>query len=407
MAPRHPNRQCGSGRRDPRAAGSVILLVLMTLLLTAFALTKYLERTTIDLLADARAAGADRLRVEAYSALETVLAVLQEFRTVNGSLRSPTEGWGEPLGFASYAPPEGLKVEVMLEDESGRLSLPQADFQTLRDLFVLLDQKETEAERLADALLVWMQPGYEPSDSFSARATDYERAAVPHDPPRRSLHSYAELAGIKFVRERMFDEQGHPNELWRRFAASVSLFKFTSPNTNAALPTTLAALGSYDDTNVQKITDYLGGLGSFTRQGPTWFRAQQDVASLLGPAASSKLGTQVRCLRVNVTVHEGPTSFKLSAVVAAPGDAQPPPANPQINADGDTTAATDQNSSPSRPTDASRSPPGTGGASGTGTGTGATSQTTTTTLNYPFTLLEIRENDEMVGPQAAPGSSSP
>ena len=102
-------------RRSRSRAGSVILLVLMTLLLTAFALTKYLEKASIDLLADARAARADRLRVQAYSALETVLAVLQEFRTVNGALHSPAEGWGDPLVFAGYAAPEGLTVEVAVE----------------------------------------------------------------------------------------------------------------------------------------------------------------------------------------------------------------------------------------------------------------------------------------------------
>ena len=290
----------------------------MTLLLTAFAMTKYLERTTIDLLADARDASAGRLRVVAYSALETTLAVLQEFRTVNGTLLSPTEGWGAPLDFAGYTPPEGLAVTVSLEDESGKIPLPHADFATLRDLFILLGQKQTDAERLADALLVWMQQGYEPVDSFSARATDYEREAIAFDPPGRSLHSFSELGSIKFVRDLFFDDQGQPNELWRRFVDSVSLYDFTQPNINGARDTTLAALGGYDDTNVKKIADYLGGSGSYVRQGPTYFRTQQDVASLVGLSmASPRLTTQVSCLRVNVTVREGSTSFNLTAVVAA------------------------------------------------------------------------------------------
>jgi general secretion pathway protein K len=387
--PPTPNAGHGRACRNLGEAGSVILLVLMTLLLTAFALTKYLEKTTVDLLADARDVRAERLRVEAYSALETTLAVLQEFRTVDGGLYNPTEGWGAPLDFAGYAPPEGLVVEAAIEDESGKISLPHADFQTLRDLFLLFDLKQSDAERLADALLVWMQQGYEPVDSFSARATDYERAALPHDPPARSLHSFSELGSIQFVRDLFYDDQGRPNELWRRFADSVSLYDFTQPNLNGARDTTLAALGGYDVTSIKLITDYLGGLGSYTRQGPAYFRTSQDVAGLVGQAAmSSRLGTQVRCLRITVTVREGSTAFRVSAVVASPGGAGLPPADAPTATTSSSTTTTNQNSS------------GTNASGSTAAATTSTSTTSTQTqpsLNYPFTLLEIRENDEIVG----------
>jgi len=396
----------GTGRRRPaRRRGSVILLVLMGLLLTAYAMTKYLERTTIDLLADARDARDERLRVEAYSALETTLAVLQEFRSVNGTLISPTEGWGDPLGFAGYTPPAGLTVTVSLEDESGKIPLPHADFATLRDLFLLLDQKPTDAERLADALLVWMQPGYEPVDSFSARSTDYERSAIPFDPPQRSLHSFSELGSIKFVRDLMFDDRGQPNDLWQRFVDSVSLFDFNQPNINGARETTLAALGGYDDTNVRKIEDYLGGAGSYAREGPTYFHTQQDVAALVGQAmASPKLGTQVSCLQVNVTVREGSTSFNLSAVVAPPGGARLPPADPPTtpSANTGTTPSALTTSATPNPSDAGQSGSNQSGSAASDATTGAA---TPPVLNYPFTLLEIRENDQITPAAPTPASS--
>jgi general secretion pathway protein K len=329
-----------------------------------------------------------------------VLAVLQEFHTVDGALRSPAEGWEAPLEFAGYTPPEGIAVAVSLEDESGKLSLPHADFTTLRDLFVLLGQKQTDAERLADALLVWMRPGYEPVDSFSARATDYERDAVPFDPPGRSLHSFSELASIKFVRDLFFDDRGQANELWRRFIDSVSLYDFNQPNINSARDTTLAALGGYDDTNVRKITDYLGRAGSYVREGPTFFRTQQDVAALVGQAmASPRLSTQISCLRVNITVREGSTSFNLSAVVVLPGGARLPPADAPTSATNTTPAA-------STPSNANTT--GSGATGGPVTSTSATPPTaggaSLPALNYPFTLLEIRENDEITG--GTPSSSS-
>ena len=389
--------------RRRKRAGSVILLVLMMLLFTAFALTKYLEKMSIDLLADAREARADRLRVQAYSAMETVLAVLQEFRTVNGALSSPAEGWGEPLDFAGYTPPESLKVEVTLEDESSKISLPHADFQTLRDLFVLLGQKQTDSEHLADAILVWIQQGYEPADSFTARATDYERAAIPHDPPGRSLHSFSELASIQYVRDMLYDEGGQPNDLWRSFVSSVSLFDFTQPNVNTARMTTLAALGNYDETNVKTITDYLGGLGSYSKQGPAYFRSAQDVAGLVGAtAASPRLGTQVRCLRVNVAVYEGSASFRVSAVLTSSGGAQLPPPDPVNAADTSTSsAAANDATAAQNAANAARGP----AAATTTNPPAATSTQTQPQLNYPFTLLEIRENDEIVSPGTSPQSA--
>jgi len=372
----------------------------MTLLLTAFALTKYLEKASVDLLADARAARADRLRVQAYSALETVLGVLQEFQTVDGGLLSPAEGWGNPLDFAGFAPPDGLTVEAALEDESAKIPLPHVDFPTLRDLFLLLGQKQSDAERLADALLVWMQQGYEPANSFTARAADYERAAIPHDPPARSLHSFDELASIQFVRDRLYDENGRPNELWRNFVDSVSLYDFSVPNINTARMTTLAAFGGYDEASMKMITEYLGGLGSYSRLGPAYFHNAQEVAGLVGQAASPRLGTQVRCLRVNVTVREGQTSFRVSAVITASGGAQlPPPDQPTTTDNSTSSAAADdatagQNSPNATATNSS-------GAAATGPTADSQAQAA---LNYPFTLLEIRENDEIV--DTAPPSPS-
>ena len=95
-----------------RRNGSVILIVLITVLFATTALTLFIERASTDLLVDAREADAARLRLEAYSALETTLGVLEDFRTVIGSLHSPSEGWSEPLLFANYEPQSGHRIDV-------------------------------------------------------------------------------------------------------------------------------------------------------------------------------------------------------------------------------------------------------------------------------------------------------
>jgi hypothetical protein len=183
---------------------------------------------------------------------------------------------------------------------------------------------------------------------------------------------------------------------------SVSLFDFSQPNVNSARMTTLAAFGNYDEASMKFIADYLAGLGSNPRQGPAYFQNAQDVAGLVGQAASSRLGTQVRCLRVYVTVSEGRTSFRVSAVVTSPGGAQLPPPDTVTTAQ-DSTGSTAAND-PTAAQNTSNSAGGSAAAAGTTT-TSATGQTQAA-LNYPFTLLEIRENNESVD-AAVPSQSAP
>ncbi len=121
---------------------------------------------------------------------------------------------------------------------------------------------------------------------------------------------------------------------------------------------------------------------------PAYFRTTQDVAGLVGPTAlSPRLDTQVRCLRINVTVREGQTTFRLSAVVAPPGGAGLPPADPPTT-DADEPAGANRTPGGNTPAPSS--------AATTTANTTAAAQTQAT-LNYPFTLLEIRENDEITG----------
>ncbi len=92
---------------------SILLIVLITIAFASLAMLSLSStgRATTCLVA-ARAAEANRLRADAYSALEVTLGVLNEFIQVDGALHSPAEGWSDPLGFAGYEPASGRTVEV-------------------------------------------------------------------------------------------------------------------------------------------------------------------------------------------------------------------------------------------------------------------------------------------------------
>lgn len=361
----------GEAWRSRPASGSVLVVVLVTILFATTALTVFIERASNDLLVEAREADINRLQLEAHSALETTLAVLEDFRIVQNGLRSPAEGWGEPLEWSGYQPGEGRRVEVAFADESGKLSLPQVDYATLVNLFLSWELQQADAERLADALLGWVQPDYTPQSATAPRREDYENAPLGFHPPERPLRSFSELRAIDIVREYFFDELGRPTDLGRSFMEAVSLYDFARPNINAAPGSVLAAVGRYDPRQQRQLDDFRRGEGAYVRS-PRFFRSANEVATVLGEqGVAAGFGAEIQALRITVTVREGVASYQLQAVVAPPGGARvvEAPAIPEPRAEGRTEAPP-----PARRRNEQETAPAAAG------------------LDYPFALLEIREN---------------
>jgi len=363
----------GPGRRR----ASVIVIVMVTLLFAMTTLLAFMDKASVDLMADQRAAVARRLRVEAYSALEVALAVLVDFREAGGGLRSPAEGWGDPLGFAGYTPGEGYTVEIQVEDESGKLPLPQINAQVLANLFIAWGSAKNEAEEIADALTGWMKRGH---TYTSPVRPDYESAPIPYEAPGRPLRSYHELAAIEKARDYFYDKEGRPNENWRRFTASVSLLDYPKPNLNSANPDVLAALGRYDPTQSRSVVDFLQGKGDFRQSGPGFFQNPGDVGRITGPSGDPQgFGTTISALRLNVTVREGRNEFRVSVVVAPPQGAKTVQA----------IATRTEKKGPAVPAQPPRAPAAPNPAAGAGA--------KPVDLKYPYTLLEIVENPPPAG----------
>ncbi|MEO6874274.1 MAG: hypothetical protein ABI222_05585 [Opitutaceae bacterium] len=375
-------RQGYGGQEGRRVAlrstrSSVLVIVLVTLVFTSVALVGFIEQASNDLLVEAHAATARRLRQEAYSALEVTLATLQSFSHADGGLHNPAEGWNDPLGFAGWTPREGVTAEVTLEDESGKIPLARVDATTLTNLFEAWQMAPPDAQRLTDALLGWMRKDYV---SSSGQPPDYDQMSLPYNAPGRSLRSFSELAAIDYAKDVFYDQLGRPNDLWRRFAATFSIFNYQQINLNAAQPDVLTALGFTDPAQHQRMNDYLTGTGAYAAQGPRWFTSVNDAAAVLGSVAPPLTGATVRALRVNIVVREGRAEFGLSAVVAPSGGAtivRTTATSASAAASGSTTT-TSTTTSPTTPAVAPATP--------------------AARLNYPFTLLEIKENTEMSPP---------
>ena len=387
-----------------RKKGSVLVIVLVTIVLTAFALTAFLDKASSDLIVAARDADARRLRLEAHSALEVTLGVLSSFYQTVGALRSPSEGWGDPLTFANWKPTEGRTVDVSFEDESGKISLPNVDSASLVAVFEQWQMQQADAEKLADALLNWMKPSNATPTTFTP---DYDQAALPYATPGRSLRSYDELAAIDVAKDVFYGEDGRPNELWQRFTKTFSLLSYRQPNINSAPADVLAALGNFDETQQQKLSDYMNGTGGYSLKGPEYFRSPAEAAAVVGQGNQGVFGAQISALRIRITVHDGRALYRLNTVITFLGQLGAQTVQPSATANPSGASATAnpaQTANPARANNANRNNNAAAGAGRAGRGGTATTNGTTAAapaLNYPFTVLEINENNEPV-PAAPP-----
>ena len=377
---------CPPGTRPPAPLrSSILVVVLITLVFAAAALTAFVEKASNDLLVEVHLSDSHRLRQEAFSALEVTLAVLEDFREADSGLHSVAEGWGDPLGWANWSPSEGRTVDVTFQDESAKIPLAHADPTTLTNLFVYWQMSPADAAKMADVLSGWMKSGYVYS---SAVVPDYGDADLPYAEPQRPMRAFSELAAIDVAKDFFFDANGQPNAYLWRLVDDVSIYNFPQPNVNGANADVMASVGQYTDAQRQHITDYLQGTGSYAQEGKQWFQSTTTLGAVAGLGGSAgSFGTTISALRVNITVHEGRSRYRLSVVVAAQGGATINQTN-AVNA----TAAASTTSIPTSTSVTNTTQP-----SGSAT-TAATAAAASQSINYPFTLLEMVENDEIPQP---------
>jgi len=388
-----------------KSRGSILVIIMITLVFTATALVAFLEKASTDLLMDARTVTNDRLRVDAYSALEVTLAVLQDFATADHGLRSPNEGWGSPLDWAGWSSPtDGHTVEVAFEDESGKIPLIRIGPADMLAMFENWNMSQNDAQRLTDVLLSWMHQNYIPSVGPSP---DYEQSTLPYDPPLRSLRNYDELRDIDYARDIFYDTDGRRNDLWWRFYSDFSLFNYAKPNINGTNQDILVGLGQYTASQMDNVTDFLAGKGDFVTPNPLgvqWFQSGSQIKNVLGPSGKPAVfATTISALRIIITVHEGASQFRLAAVVS--------PA--QGGATTVQTTATDRkkNTSDDQSGESNRAATLPGQVTpDTNTSVPTTAQTNAaaaSALHFPFTILDIRENNDILTAPPPPAPVPP
>ena len=106
---KYPNKSyfwCDSKVFQCHRPGIILMVVLGFTLLIAIFVTQFMEIMERQIRNQVVELARSELRLTAYSVLEVALAVLSEYREIEGELYSPAQGWGNVLNHAQITWPK-------------------------------------------------------------------------------------------------------------------------------------------------------------------------------------------------------------------------------------------------------------------------------------------------------------
>ena len=306
--------------------GSVIIVVLVLITLASLLLARFMEDNSLELAIATREADRRRLRADAQSELELALAVIAEIRSIDlNKIHAPTQGYDDPHAYAGFPARDGLDVKFEYEDETAKLPLSVLSKNDVIQLLYSLGMEQRDAERVADAIVAWQSKSYE---SIEEEATDaaYQRSTLSFRPARRPIRSFDEFRSIGVAKEQFYDELGRPTPIFEAFKACVSLYTFPQANINTASDAVLLSQG-LDEKQVALIREHQSEIGKRIVGTPPYFRVTSEVRQLVGGGINmAKFDDEVILMWVRVTVKEGLSKCRVSALVAIREDVAYPTA---------------------------------------------------------------------------------
>jgi hypothetical protein len=388
-----------------RRRGSVIIVVLVLITLASLLLARFMEDNSLELSMATHEADRRRLRADAQSELELALAVIAEIRSIDlNKIHAPSQGFDDPHAYAGFPPRDGLQVQFDYEDETAKLPLSVLTKNDLIQLLYSLGMEQRDAERVADAIVAWQSKSYESLEEEASDAA-YQRATLSFRPARRPIRSFEEFRSIGVAKELFFDEHGRATPIFQAFKSCVSLYTFPQANINTASDAVLLSQG-LDENQLALIRERQTEMARRVVGVPPYFRVADEVRQLIGGANLEKFDDEIILMWVRVTVKEGLSKCRVSALVAVredvayPSAATNPDTNPDISQTGRAPTATTPRTtgtSTAAPRSATRTPtpyltPGIEPPANLGKST-LSGRVASNTIAYPFQILAWEEDN--------------
>lgn len=307
--------------------GSILVFILALIVLLSVLCMRLMEETVQELRHVSQFHKRDDLRVHAHSALNLAIGVLNEFSTIEKTLYSPSQGWGDPLSYSGLnALDPSIKWSVTLIDESGKASLNSMKEKDLVSLFALMRSdddslvNEDDGQPFYDSLIDWQDADDEERDE-GAEDDYYEDLEFSYFTPGKKIENFEELRMIKgfgYDEELpddsglFFRKDGSETIHMKNFRESFSFFHDGPVNINTASPFLTRFLCGDDDNLYEELID-----GPNSISGEPFFKSMNNpLLSQMRQYRSVSTGVTSTILRVLVDVSKGKANFKLHAILA-------------------------------------------------------------------------------------------
>ncbi len=321
---------------EPNRRGVILLAILGFILLFSILTIQFLQSVTLQVRRQAQVAASDDLALVSLSALEAMLAVLEEKRTLDQGLFGAGQGWQAAFKEAGLQWPEGLSVRVKIEDLGSKLPINQVPERQLQALFEQMEIDFSDQEVMIDSLVDWIDDDGPRYKLNGAEADWYKRKGFKQLPANRPLTSLESLAHVRGWRTVFFDEDtGEPGPLFKQLSDAVTVYNAGALNWNSLNGPLLEALTRDSDTTAQLLLDALAGEDREMGTGDdVFFRDEADLLEAgLDPSLVKLAETQMTLFMVHVHVQQPGASQTLEALVQARGNqknkGKPDPEDPE------------------------------------------------------------------------------
>jgi len=295
-----------------RRRGSVLIAVLGLIALISVLMVSFMGEAVERIKYNGLLDRSTDLRERAYSGLEIALASVSQIAEIDEGLRSVSQGWGDPLGYAGFTPFEDCELSVTCEDESAKLPLAAMNEQEIAALLEELNMPDSDAEKLSTALLDWMDPD-DQTRLNGADGADYERAQTPCIPSNAVPRSWEEFKLIDGFRPWFLDADDAPTAMFLEFQRCVSLLNPSKVNINDAPEPVLRTLGELYRFDEQKLLREIGGDDGVRGNVDDKILSEAGQLSADGDVRLAAFDAQL--LRLRVVATRGDAHFSLDALV--------------------------------------------------------------------------------------------
>ena len=325
-------------RANIKKKGSVLVFVLAIIVFISVLCVRLMKETTQELRHVSQFHRRDDLRTYAYSALDLVVGVVNEYKMALNKLENG-QGWHNPLKFAEMENPSflsdfdggenessAIKWSVELSDESGKIPLNKVSDQNLVALFAQMVSEsegggltdEEDGRPLLDSLRDWEDEDDDERDD-GAEDDFYEDLDSPYFTPGRKISSFDEFKMIKGFgfgesgTEEMglfFNQDGTDSKHFKDFKDSFSFYNEGAINPFACSDFILRVLAGSDDFVYEELIELKSSDSLLDRN--EFYDSISKLASEMG----IKISREVIVLRVVITVERGKSMFQLHAVLS-------------------------------------------------------------------------------------------